>query len=175
MAIPSEVYITATHIVYLLVCPRKLWLFSNGVEMEHFSENVLEGRLIHDTSYLRRPSKYVEVAFDGVKIDFYDPRERVVHEIKRGRALEATHRAQVQYYLYKLRQKGVDDAKGVIEYPDLRRTETVNALTEDDLMKIQHWEKETKRIMQLEECPVLVPKPICKQCSYYDLCYAGEI
>jgi CRISPR-associated exonuclease Cas4 len=42
--------ITPTHINYYHVCHRKLWLFSHGKQMEHTSELVAEGKLIHETS-----------------------------------------------------------------------------------------------------------------------------
>jgi CRISPR/Cas system-associated exonuclease Cas4 (RecB family) len=38
--------VTGTHIAYLHTCARKLWLFANGLNMEHTSEVVAEGRLI---------------------------------------------------------------------------------------------------------------------------------
>ena len=41
--------LTATHINYYHVCHRKLWLFSNGIQMEHTSETVQEGKLIGAT------------------------------------------------------------------------------------------------------------------------------
>ncbi len=170
----ATVRITASHIVYLLVCRRKLWLFANGVEMEHFSENVLEGRLIHETTYPRRPSQYVEVALDGIKIDYYDPQSHTVHETKKGRAIEEAHVAQVKYYLYKLHQNGVPGARGRIEYPDLRRTEAVAPLREADLEEIAGWETAVQRIVEQEECPSVIRKAYCKQCAYYDLCYIGE-
>lgn len=174
MTTETTTRITASHIAYLLVCHRKLWLFANGVEMEHFSEMVLEGRLIHDTSYERRPSQYVEVQLDGIKIDFYDAKNKVVHETKRGRAIETAHRAQLQYYLYKLRQQGVTDATGLIEYPDLKKTETVAALTEADLQKISAWETDIERIIQQPQCPPVIRSAICKSCSYCDFCYSSE-
>jgi len=174
MKTDPNVRITASHIVYLLICHRKLWLFANGVEMEHFSETVLEGRLIHNTTYQRRPSQYVEVQLDNVKIDFYNPQTRTVHETKRGRAVESAHRAQVQYYLYKLHRHGVPDATGLIEYPDLRRTEPVEALTEADMATIAGWEKEVAHIVAQEKCPPPIHAAICKNCSYHDFCYAAE-
>ncbi|HRI60775.1 MAG TPA: CRISPR-associated protein Cas4 [Saprospiraceae bacterium] len=170
----TTIRITASHIVYLLICHRKLWLFAGGIEMEHFSQNVLEGRLLHEISYPRRPSQYVEVELDGIKIDFYDPHTRTVHETKRGRAIETAHRAQVQYYLFKLRQHGVPDAAGLIEYPDLRKTEPVAPLTDADVLMIAGWEAEVQRIVAQETCPPVIKKPYCKQCAYFDLCYIGE-
>lgn len=166
--------ITATLIAYLHTCRRKLWLHANEIRMEHTSDLVAEGRLIGDTSYDRRPEKYTQVEFDGVKIDFYDPHTRTVHEVKRGRAVEAAHRAQVQYYLYKLGQQGVSGASGRIEYPDLRRTETVAPLTDTDVQQIRQWETEVLRIVGQPDCPPTINKPLCRRCAYHDLCYAGE-
>ena len=169
-----DMHVTATLIAYLHTCHRKLWLHANEIRMEHTSDLVAEGKLIGETSYERRADKYVQVELDGIKIDFYDPRARVAHETKRGRAVEAAHRAQVQYYLYKLRQHGAPDASGLIEYPDLRRTESVPPLTEADLETIAGWEQAVVEIITREQCPPVIHKPICKNCSYYDLCYAGE-
>ena len=41
-------YVTATHINYYHICRRKLWLFGNGVNMEHTSDLVTEGKLVHE-------------------------------------------------------------------------------------------------------------------------------
>jgi CRISPR-associated exonuclease Cas4 len=166
--------ITATLINLLHVCRRELWLHAHEIRMEHTSDLVAEGKLIGDTAYDRRADKYTQVELDGIKIDFYDSKNRVVHETKRGRAIEQAHRAQVQYYLYKLRQHGVADASGLIEYPDLRKTEPVAALTEADMLEIEAWEAEVRRIVGLAECPPVIRTKICNSCSYHDLCYAGE-
>ena len=39
-------YFTATHINYYNICHRKLWLFSNGINMEHNSALVLTKKTI---------------------------------------------------------------------------------------------------------------------------------
>ncbi len=166
--------ITATLINLYHVCHRELWLHANEIRMEHTSDLVAEGKLIGDTSYERRSDKYTQVELDGIKIDFYDPKNKIVHETKRGRAVEAAHRAQVQYYLYKLRQHGVPDASGLIEYPDLKKTESVAALTDADLQKISAWETDIERIVQQPQCSPVIRSPICKSCSYCDFCYATE-
>lgn len=166
--------ITATLIAYLHTCRRKLWLHAHEIRMEHTSELVAEGKLIGETTYDRRSDKYTQVELDGIKIDFYDTHARVVHETKRGRAIETAHRAQVRYYLYKLRQHGVADASGLLEYPELRKTEAVPPLTEADVLEIEGWEAEVQRVVAQEVCPSVINKPFCKQCAYYDLCYIGE-
>ncbi len=70
--------ITGTHFNYYYVCHRKLWLFANGINMEHTSELVAEGKLIHENSYPFRSEKYTEIELDGIKIDYYDARNRII-------------------------------------------------------------------------------------------------
>jgi CRISPR-associated exonuclease Cas4 len=166
--------ITATLINLYHVCHRELWLHAHEIRMEHTSEIVAEGKLIGETAYDRRSDKYTQVELDGIKIDFYDPKNKVVHETKRGRAIEAAHRAQVQYYLYKLGQQGVEGASGLIEYPDLKKTEPVAALAAAEVAEIAHWAAEVQRVVALDTCPPTINKPFCKQCAYHDLCYIGE-
>jgi len=74
--------VNATHINLLHVCHRELWLHYHGIRMEQNSQTVAEGKLIGETSYPERAQKYTELALDGVKIDFYDPKEKMVHEVK---------------------------------------------------------------------------------------------
>lgn len=166
--------ITATLISYLHTCHRKLWLHAHEIRMEHTSDLVAEGKLIGETAYDRRSDKYTQVELDGIKIDFYNTHSRIVHETKRGRAVETAHRAQVQYYLYKLRLHGVTDASGIIEYPDLKKTEPVAPLTEIDVCEIEQWEAEVRRIVAQPDCPSVIRKTICKSCSYFDFCYTEE-
>ncbi len=165
--------LTATHINYFQICHRKLWLFANGIQMEHTSENVAEGKLIGENSYPERAERYTEVEIDGIKIDFYDAKNKVVHEVKKSNKVEKAHIAQVKYYLYKLENHGIKDVSGVIEYPKLREREIV-LLNDEDRETIKIWEKSCLEIIENKICPPLLNKPICKQCSYFDFCYVKE-
>jgi CRISPR-associated exonuclease Cas4 len=163
----------ATQINYYHLCHRKLWLFSNGINMEHTSDTVYEGKLLGETTYPQRAERYRELLIDGVKIDFYDPYDKVVHEIKKSDKVEEAHIAQVKYYLYILEKNGIPGAKGILEYPKLRRREEVKLLP-GDVELILNWETEIKRIIESEQCPRAIVKKICKNCSYFDFCYIGE-
>jgi len=165
--------IIATYISYYHVCHRKLWLFANGIRMEHTSDVVAEGKLIGELSYPERAERYTEIEIDGVKIDFYDARNKVVHEVKKSDGVENAHIAQVKYYLYKLQQHGVEGATGVIEYPKLRQRELVE-LGEEDVKAIKRWEADISGIVANEWCPSIIRAKICKRCSYYDFCYVDE-
>jgi CRISPR-associated exonuclease Cas4 len=116
-----------------------------------------------------------QIQMEGVKIDFYDAHNRIVHETKRGKTIEKAHRAQVQYYLYKLWLHGIDDARGVLEYPDLRQTEQIPALTKVDIEQIREWERAILKITESDKCPPVVKKGFCKSCSYHDLCFIDEL
>ncbi|MFM2268910.1 MAG: CRISPR-associated exonuclease, Cas4 family [Bacteroidota bacterium] len=166
-------HITATLINYFKLCHRKVWLSAHNIEMEHTSEIVTEGRLVGEYTYPQRSEKYTEIAFDGIKIDFYDPKNKVVHEIKKSPKMEDAHVAQVKYYLFVLKRNGIENATGVIEYPKQRIKKEV-FLSDDDEIEIQKWEIEIQHIIQQQNCPPVLKKTVCKSCSYADFCYADE-
>ncbi len=140
--------------------------------MEHTSDTVYEGKLIHETSYPQRPGKYTELELAGAKIDFYDAKNKVVHEVKKSDKMEEAHRWQVKYYLYLLLESGIEDATGVLEYPKLRKTEQV-FLNEDDIKDLEAAIKATKNLLNKEECPPrLKKKTFCRNCSYFDFCWS---
>jgi len=165
--------VTGTQISYYFTCHRKLWLFGNGIQMEHNSELVAMGKLIHETSYSDRPDRFQEVEIGPIKIDFYDKREKVIHEVKKSDKLEASHQWQVKYYIYIMEQAGIGGVTGLLEYPKLRHTEQV-LLTDDDRKELETIMAAITVIIASESCPPLVKMGICKNCSYYDFCYASE-
>ena len=165
--------ITATFINLYHVCHRELWLHANGIRMEHTSDTVAEGKLIGESSYPERAEKYTEIEVDGIKIDYYDARNKVIHVVKKSDKVEQAHIAQVKYYISKLEQQGLTGVTGLIEYPKMRRREVVE-LTDDDRLQIPLWEADIRRIISAENCPPLLHKPICKQCSYFEFCYVQE-
>lgn len=155
------------------ICHRELWLHAHEIRMEHTSEAVAAGKQIGETTYLQRAERYREIAIDGSKIDFYDPHNRVVHEIKKSDKLEHSHVAQVKFYLYLLRRNGVENATGLIEYPKLRQTQTVR-LTDDDVTDIERWVADIEQIVASEACPERIKKSFCRSCSYFDFCWIEE-
>lgn len=165
--------INATHVNLYHVCHRELWLHGNGIRMEHTSDTVAEGKLIGETSYPDRATKFTEVEIDGIKIDFYDPREKVIHEVKKSSKMQNAHVAQVKYYIYKLAQKGIEGVSGIIEYPKTKQREEV-VLTDMDRAAIPRWEKEIADILDRPMCPGVIRSGICKSCSYFDFCYSSE-
>lgn len=165
--------VIATYFNLYHVCKRELWLFANGINMEQTSDLVYDGKLIHEKSYPQRSERYEEVELDGIKIDYYDARNKVIHEIKRSDKVEPAHEWQVKYYIYVLERNGIDGVTGILEYPALRQTTKVN-LTDTDRHKIKEIEEKIAQLISSDDCPPVINAKICKSCSYYDFCYVKE-
>ena len=175
--------ITATLVNLYHVCQREMYLHAWHVRMEHTSDVVLEGRLIGENAYSARAARNRELAFSlpatsvrpeiYVKIDYYDSATRTVHETKKSNKAEGAHRAQLLFYLWALEQYGVEGVQGVLEYPRLRLTEKVT-LSAADRVQIEQWLRDIPAILSADQCPPVLHKPVCRQCSYCDYCYAAE-
>ncbi len=165
--------ISGTQIAYYHTCHRKLWLASNHLTLEHTSDLVADGRLIGETTYERRNEKYVQVAIDGSKIDFYDPKNGVVHETKRSDKIESAHVAQIKYYMYLLDKHCIKISHGILEYPKQRQTVRVDLLP-DDIAEIERWLSDIEKITANPTCPPTINQPYCKHCAYHDFCYVEE-
>lgn len=162
---------TGTQISYYFLCHRKLWLFTNHLEMEHNHENVELGKFISESTYERNKHE-IQIADEenNIVLDFYDPKTKTIHEIKKSDKMEETHIWQVKFYIHVLQQKGIEGVTGEIDYPKLREKAKVE-LSEKDITELEQIKKEIERIINLEHPPEVINKPFCKQCAYYDLCY----
>lgn len=164
---------TGTHFSYYLICHRKLWLFANGITMENTSDLVYAGKMLHETSYPRRSDRYREIELDGIKIDYYDPVTKVVHEIKKSGKHGDAHEWQLKYYLFILDKNGIDGASGLLEYPGLHKTREV-FLADPDRHEIKRMSEDIDRIIREISCPGKLKKSRCRNCSYLDFCWSGE-
>lgn len=165
--------ITGTHFNYYQVCHRKLWLFANSLQMEHTSDLVYEGKLIQEESYPQRAGRYEEIEISGIKVDYYDPKNNVIHEVKKSDKIKNAHEWQLKYYIFVFKKHGIDEVSGVLEYPKLRKRMEV-FLSQIDEIQIEDMLGEIEKIIDSETCPPLVKMSICKNCSYYDFCYSGD-
>ena len=158
---------TGTQIHYYFLCYRKLWLFTNQIDMEQNSDTVAMGKFISESTYERENH---EIKIDDIVLDFYDKKNKVIHEVKKSDKMEETHIWQVKYYISVLEEKGIEGVTGEIDYPKLRQKVNVE-LTDSDRSKLIEIKMDVLRIIQLSTPPDVINKPFCKNCSYYDLCY----
>jgi CRISPR-associated protein Cas4 len=159
--------ITGLMVYYYEVCKRKLWYFTNDIQLEENNSNVILGKLLEENTYTRDEKK---INIDGViNIDFIRSK-KILHEIKKSNSIEPASILQVQYYLYYLEKKGLIGLKGVLDYPLLRQTVEVN-LSDSDRENLKNIIIGIKEILGKESPPILEKKNICKKCAYFDLCF----
>ncbi|MBI5253816.1 MAG: CRISPR-associated protein Cas4 [Euryarchaeota archaeon] len=157
---------TGTQVNYYFICKKKLWLFSHNLEMEHSSDLVLLGKLLHEGSYAR---KFREIMIENIKIDFVE-KGCEIHEVKKSRRIEKAHVYQLLYYLYYLKKFEIP-ARGIINYPLLRKTVEVE-LTEEKEREMEEILSEIGQILSQGNPPSVEKKSYCKKCSYYELCWS---
>ena len=165
--------VTGTQFNYYHICRRKLWLFSAGINMEQESDLVSEGRLVHESSYPQRSSRYEEIEIGGIKVDYYDAKNKVIHEIKKSSKMECAHEWQLKYYMYVFEQHGISNVRGVLEYPLIHKTKEV-LLTDIDRDEIVSMLKDIADVTALPDCPPAEKRNICRNCSYYEFCNVHE-
>lgn len=161
--------ITGVMIYYYFVCKRKLWYFCHELNMEAENEDVMLGKFLDENTY-QRDDKHINVD-NIINIDFI--RENLeLHEVKKSRAIEEAGIWQVKYYLYYLKERGVSDVKGKIDYPLLKKTVIVE-LTEEDEVTLNKIIDEVLKIKGAVIPPEFnkQTKRICKNCAYHDLCF----
>lgn len=154
-------------VYYYFVCPKKLWYHLRNINLEQENENVGIGKLIDETTY---KNEHKHISIDGViNIDFIK-KWSVLHDIKKSKSIEEAGIWQMKYYLYYLKNKGINIEKGVIDYPLLKdRIDVI--LEESDIDKIEEIVNNIEEIAQLEIPPDNISNKICKKCAYYEYCY----
>lgn len=169
--IKGEMSFTGTQLNYYVVCRTKLWLFSHMIRMEQESDAVAMGRLMHETSYGREKK---ELSVDQkIAVDFIRKGGKlVIHEVKKSSRLEKAHILQMMYYLYYLRQKGVE-AEGMIDYPASRERREVR-FSEEGKRELECALDDVRRIISMSEPPEPERKPYCGKCSYFEFCRVKE-
>ncbi|SFE52344.1 CRISPR-associated protein Cas4 [Alteribacillus iranensis] len=157
------------HLHYYALCKRKLWLYDKGIAMEHESDRVLQGSILHEQAYPRLQQKEWLVD-DAFRIDAIDG--EYIRETKISSKMKNADRLQMLYYLYQLENRGIRK-KGLLSYTKEKRTEEV-MLDDDTRKEIKRAIAETHGVLEEERTPKVIKMPYCKSCAYYSFCYAME-
>lgn len=159
--------ITGVMVYYYFICPRKLWYFTNEINMEQNSELVAIGKILDETSYTRENK---EILIDNtINIDFVK-NGAVLHEVKKTKAIEEAGIWQIKYYMYYLEKRDVKNVKAEIDFPLLRETKEI-ILEKQDKEILEKVIKNIEEIANQEKPPKIINSKICKKCAYFDLCY----
>jgi CRISPR/Cas system-associated exonuclease Cas4 (RecB family) len=117
--------------------------------MEQESELVSLGKTLHQDSYKR--DKGDQTIDNLISFDFIRKGDVLeIHEVKKSKKMSKAHHYQLLYYLYYLKnKKGIDNATGIIDYPKIRRRETLK-LDERSQQEIQNITKRIGNILKDE-------------------------
>ncbi len=157
---------TGTQVNYYFVCKRKLWLFTKDIRFESENEYVQLGRLIDENTY-KRNKKQIEIG--KIKIDFID-NKGVIHEVKKSNKIEKAHVYQLKYYILTLKNLGIKNITGEIDYPKLKKRETVLLKPEDE-EEFKNIFSGIKEILDRPKPPAPVKRTICRKCAYFEFCF----
>ena len=125
------------------------------------------GRLIDDISYDRDRKK---INFENVVIDLVrnDNGNLLVGEIKKSSKALDSARLQLLFYLYKLKQNGIE-AKGQLFFPEERKKIDV-FLTSELEAGVVSVINEIRDIINMDKAPAFKKIPYCKNCGYKEFC-----
>ena len=148
-------------------CQTRFWLqhkniFGNFEENEH----VKIGKVLDSHSFLRNKR---ELIIDGLcQIDFISLKQNLeIHEIKKGKSISEPQILQVQYYMKILKELTEEVVIGYIHLIQIKKKVKI----EYDEAKINNTLTVMKTILD-NPCPKPVKIPICKGCSYAELCWS---
>jgi CRISPR-associated exonuclease Cas4 len=139
------------------------------MNFEDDSEDVRIGRILHEVRSEGRNN--TEIQIEGIKVDKMT--EDYVIELKKSDAdVEAT-KWQTLYYLYILKQKGID-RKGRLEFLE-RKKQTcktveleLDSLTEAKLIGML---VEIEQYLSQDKPDEAIYAKKCERCAYYAYCY----
>ena len=78
--------INGTQINYYFICKTKLWLFSHNIQLEHESENVKLGKLLHEDSFKREKDYLID---NLINVDFIKISDSIeIHEVKKTEKMD---------------------------------------------------------------------------------------
>lgn len=166
----QEHTIGGVDIHYYSLCKRKLWLYNKDIGMEDQSDRVLQGKILHETSYPRIKQKEILIdnafVLDAIEGDY-------VREIKLTSKMQESDTLQMLFYLYQLAQRGLKK-KGLISYTKEKKTIEVE-LTDDKAIEIKRIIEDVYNVINQPKPPPVINLRYCKSCAYYEFCYVGEV
>lgn len=161
--------INGTQINYYFICRTKMWLFSHNIQLEHESENVKLGKILHEDSFKREKDYLID---NLINVDFIKLTDYVeVHEVKKTQKMEKSHEFQLLYYMHYLKnEKDIDNIKGFLDYPKNKKKVEI-CLTKENEKELLYVIDEINKINEND-----MPKPkkskICRKCAYFEFCFS---
>ncbi len=161
-------YVRGTEINYYFICKTKLWLFSHNITVEHESDSVKLGKLLHDEVF-QRDTKDITVG--PISIDIVRKGDELeIREVKKSSKMERAHEYQCLYYIYYLKKYGIR-SHAMLSYPKVRRNVRV-VLDEEREREMEIILKRVEEIKLADNPPGPKLRKICRKCAYFEFCFS---
>lgn len=156
--------ISGVLIQYYIFCKRRCFLFAHNIKSEHTSDLVKIGKYYHQEFETEdEADKFI----NGVKVDKIQG--DYVIEYKKSNADEAAAEWQLLFYLYKLREVGINK-KGKLKFKENRNDRTIELTPQKEEQLIQMM-AQIEALIASDTMPPVINQAKCKKCAYYEFCY----
>ncbi|MDI3535043.1 MAG: CRISPR-associated exonuclease Cas4 [Thermosediminibacterales bacterium] len=151
------------------ICKRQAWLMAHQIIPDQEHPFIEIGRLIDEESYGRDKKK---VNFENIVLDLIrsNDEDLLVGEVKKSSRAEESARMQLAFYLYKLKQSGIN-ARGILLFPEERKRVMLE-LTPELENRVEEVIKEIEKLILKEMPPPFKKIRYCKNCGYKEFCWS---
>ncbi len=104
-------------------------------------------------------------------VDWAELAKGIIHETKKGKAPARAEEAQVRYYMWWMRNHGMEIHTGIIHYPKQKRTRKLS-WTQDMERAVLNDLAEARKVVKATTPPAFNARSICKSCAYQEFCFA---
>lgn len=165
----DDISVNGTLVWYYYICKREVWLMSRSMVGDQDNNFMDIGRFIHENSYSRDKK---EISIGNIKVDIIQNNKGkiLVGEMKKSSKFKESARMQLAYYLYKLKEYGID-GEGVLMFPkEKKRIEVI--LNDELIQEIEAMEKEILKIIYKEYPLEPIKIKYCNNCAYSEFCWS---
>ncbi|GFN23388.1 CRISPR-associated protein Cas4 [Thermanaeromonas sp. C210] len=165
----AEVRALGSYVQAYLICPRQVWLMSRQICPDEDNVYLELGRLIGAQAYGRERK---EVRLEHLSIDLVrrGDRDFVVGEVKKSSRAREAARMQLAFYLYELREMGIE-AEGELLFPEERRRERL--ILDDSLARqVEELKVRVLALIYRDQPPPPEKIQFCGKCAYAEFCWA---
>jgi len=162
--------ITGTLIWYYYICQREVWLMAHEINAAQDNEFLEIGRILGESSYKREKK---EIIFGNIKMDIIKRDaggKMIIGEIKKSSRFQAAAANQLSYYLYRLKESGVE-ATGELLFPKEKKRISIilDEAKEKELMTAMN---NIKDIIDKAKPPAAIKIKFCRNCAYAEFCWS---
>jgi len=165
----EEFRVSGTLVDCYYICKREMWLMARNIVADQDNPYIELGRFINESTY-KRDRKQIHLENVIIDLTRLDDEKLVVGEVKKSSRAKEAARMQLCYYLYVLRDYGIE-AEGELLFPKEKKKEKV-VLTDETVNQLESAIEEIKKIVLQELPPTAVKISYCTNCGYNEFCWS---